>query len=66
MVINFECRTCQRIFDGEVGRVSMDPGAERPRFEQPIICPSCGERTLDEVYLTERGQGQLTDAVLAL
>jgi len=44
----------------------MDPGAERPRFEQPIICPSCGERTLDEVYLTERGHGQLTDAVFAL
>lgn len=65
MVINFECRTCQRIFDSEVGQVTREPGAERPRFEQPIRCPTCGKRTLDEVYLTEHGQSQLTAAVLA-
>lgn len=65
MVINFECRTCQGIFDHDVGYVEMAPGAERPQFEHSIRCPACGERTLDQVYLTERGQGQLTEAILA-
>ena len=30
--------------------------------EKPIICPRCGERTMDEVLLTELGQSQMTEA----
>lgn len=64
MEINFQCRQCQQVFDSEVGQIRFEPGAERPEFEQPIACPACGERTMDEVFLTETGQGQLTEAVL--
>ena len=34
----------------------------RPDFEKPIICPRCGERTIDDVLLTELGQSQMTEA----
>lgn len=64
MLINFQCRACRTIFDSEVGRIDFPPEAQRPRFEHRPVCPRCGERTLDEVELTEAGQGQLTDAFL--
>jgi len=65
MQINFQCRQCQTVFDNEVGQIDFPPEANRPRFEQPILCPSCGERTMDEVHLTELGQGQLTEVLLS-
>lgn len=64
MKINFECQKCKRIFDCEVGKITIDEDSLRPIFENKIICPSCGERTIDEVFLTEIGQGQLTHATL--
>jgi DNA-directed RNA polymerase subunit RPC12/RpoP len=64
MLINFECQGCQRIFDSDVGQITFQSGQERPTFEHPIRCPSCGPRTMDQVWLTETGQGQLTQAVL--
>jgi hypothetical protein len=38
----------------------------RPIFEIDIECPTYGKRTLDEVLLTELGQGQLISATMDL
>ena len=62
MVINFECKKCNNIFDTDVGTVKMNEQTFRPDFEKSILCPKCGIRTIDEVYLTELGQSQLTEA----
>ncbi len=64
MVINFECRKCGRLFDCDVGTVSLPEDSDRPFFEKQIICPKCGRRSIDEVFLTEQGQSQLTQATL--
>ena len=64
MVINFECRECGGIFDCDVGTVTMPEDYHRPSFEKQIICPNCGQRSMDEVLLTELGQSQLTQATL--
>ena len=62
MVINFECSGCGGIFDCDVGVVSMSENSYRPSFEKEILCPKCGRRSMDEVFLTELGQSQLTEA----
>lgn len=64
MLINFQCRACRRLFDSDVGHIDFPPEAERPQFEHLPVCPGCGQRTLNEVELTEVGQGQLTNAFL--
>jgi hypothetical protein len=64
MIINFACRKCKQTFDCDVGQINLDEHALRPRFEKPLICPDGGERSLDEAYLTERGQTQMTEATL--
>lgn len=66
MKINFKCTSCKKIFDSEVGNVSIDEKAMRPVFENDINCPSCGKRSMDEVLLTELGQTQLTIATIDL
>ena len=42
----------------------MNEQTFRPDFEKPIACPKCGVRTIDEVFLTELGQSQLTEATM--
>jgi len=42
--------------------VSINEETMRPDFEKKILCPSCGERTIDEILVTELGQSQLTEA----
>ena len=64
MEINFECQKCKTIFDCDVGQVSIDEKALRPRFEKRLVCPKCGELTMEDVHLTELGQGQLTEATM--
>ena len=64
MEINFECRKCGNLFDCDVGEVTLPENSLRPHFEKDIICPGCGQRTMDEVFLTELGQSQLTQATL--
>ena len=66
VVVNFECLTCEMVFDCDVGSVDVDYDSSRPRFANKIVCPRCGERSLDEVLLTELGQDQLTQATLDL
>ncbi len=66
MNINLECKGCCKIIDCDVGKVSINDQTMRPDFEKPIICPQCGQRTIDEVLLTERGQSQLTEATMDL
>lgn len=62
MEINFECKECGGIFDFDVGTVSVSEESFRPQFENEIICPKCGHRSIDDVLLTELGQSQLTEA----
>ena len=64
MVINFECKGCKQEFDCEMGKIGINERTWRPDFEKPIICPQCGERTMDEVVLTELGQSQMTEATM--
>ena len=54
------------MFNFDVGTVSINEETMRPDFENIIICPKCGKRTIDEVTLTELGQGQLTEATMDL
>lgn len=62
--INFQCKKCRKVFDCDVGSVEVDEKTFRPLFSNKIVCPVCGERSLDDVFLTELGQSQLTDATL--
>ena len=64
MIINFECKKCSDIFDSEVGTIKMNEQTFRPDFEKTIVCPKCGARTIDEVFLTELGQTQMTEATM--
>ena len=64
MLINFECKRCHHVFDCDVGSVSMLADSDRPHFEKRLLCPTCGEVTVDDVWLTELGQSQLTEATL--
>jgi len=66
MLVNFECKRCRRTFDCDVGSVSLLEDSERPHFEKGLLCPTCGELTIDDVWLTELGQSQLTEATLDL
>jgi transcription elongation factor Elf1 len=66
MEINFECKKCNKEFDCDVGKISLSENAMRPTFERTIICPRCGERSMDEVLLTELGQSQLTEGTFDL
>lgn len=66
MEINFECKQCSGIFDSEVGTIKMNDKTFRPDFEKSIMCPKCGVRTIDEVFLTELGQSQMTEATMDL
>jgi hypothetical protein len=59
MFLNFECKKCHHYFDSDVGQITFDENP--PRLEKKPVCPDCGERTIKEVYLTEIGQGQLTE-----
>jgi hypothetical protein len=62
LIINFKCTKCKKEFDCDVGTVSIDIKTYRPKFTKKVICPRCGERTIDAVLLTELGQSQLTEA----
>ena len=55
MIIEFECRKCGQQVVCDVGEVAVDGASLRPVFEKPIDCPCCGQRSIDEVYLTELG-----------
>jgi hypothetical protein len=61
VIISFECRSCHARFDSEVGAVTFTPN---PHFAVSPSCPRCGPRQNDQVWLTEAGQTQLTDAYL--
>ena len=49
-----------------MGQIGINEKTMRPDFEKPIVCPRCGERTMDEVLLTELGQSQMTEATMDL
>lgn len=61
MYISLECRVCQTQFAGEVGQVSFTP---EPVFSNRPVCPKCGPRTNDQLWLTEQGQSELTELYL--
>jgi len=64
MEINFQCKKCKKIFDSDVGLITINEQTFRPDFEEPITCPKCGVRTIDEVFLTEFGQSQMTTIMM--
>ena len=64
MIINFKCIQCNKVFNCDIGNVSLSNNSFRPQFENDITCPFCGKRSVDEVLLTELGQSQLTEATL--
>jgi hypothetical protein len=64
MLITFECKKCHQVFKGDVGAVSMPEGSDRPHFDNRLLCPTCGEISIDDVRLTELGQDQLAAAIL--
>ena len=66
MEINFECKKCREDFDCDMGKIAINEDTMRPDFEKAIVCPRCGERTMDEVLLTELGQSQMTEATMNL
>ncbi len=53
MEINFECKKCGGISDSDVDAVSVSENSFKPQFENEIICPKCGQRSIDDVLLTE-------------
>jgi hypothetical protein len=60
-LLNIECKGCHKIFDAEVGVVTFSEKDNSPIFEKNPICTKCGERTTTDIYLTEIGQGQMTE-----
>ena len=62
VIINFLCKQCKKEFDSDVGKVSVNWKNGRPKFSNKILCPKCGERSIDGVLLTELGQSQMTEA----
>ena len=60
--INLICLKCNKNFNADVGAVSFrfTRTNNRPTFEKELLCPHCGKLTMDDVYLTETGQAQLT------
>jgi hypothetical protein len=61
MIINFECRNCNDIFDYDVGHISQKSDEMYPNFENPVHCSNCGVRTVQQLYLTELGQTQMAE-----
>ena len=62
MIISFECKTCKKEFDCEVGKIMLPKNATEPVFERDIVCPDCGKLSKDDVVLTERGNARLYEA----
>jgi len=60
-LLNFRCRECNGIFDGNVGEITFPKNSQRPKFKKDIVCPKCGVISIDGVLLTEIGQTQLTE-----
>jgi len=45
-----------------MGEISLSDDRMHPVFEKDIICPRCGKLSSDDVFLTELGQSQMTEA----
>lgn len=58
MKINFNCGTCGRNYDFEVGEPSTNDNMDLV-FEHGPICPKCGAE--DKELLSELGQSQMTE-----
>ena len=63
-ILNLVCLKCNKNFNANVGDVTFKfsfwKKNNRPTFEKDLQCPHCGKLTMDDVYLTETGQAQLT------
>jgi rubredoxin len=58
MKVNLKCEKCGKIYDYEVGNVSLDDKGALV-FENKSVCPKCG--AVDKDLLTELGQSQMTE-----
>ena len=61
MTINFECKKCHKEFNCDVGKILLPDDSMYPVFEKDIVCPICGKLTMNDVFLTELGQSQMTE-----
>ena len=62
MEIEFKCKKCSNIFTCDIGEATISEESFRPEFEKDITCPNCGKLSINDILLTEKGQGQLTEA----
>jgi hypothetical protein len=53
---------CGKEFDCDVGDIAVSEESMRPVFGKDISCPRCGILPIDDVFLTELGQSQMTEA----
>lgn len=64
--VNFKCKKCRTVFDGDVGRITFPRSplrGGRPTYEKDIECTNCGVLTVDKADLTELGKHQLLDSL---
>ncbi|MBM4289284.1 MAG: hypothetical protein FJ135_14285 [Deltaproteobacteria bacterium] len=64
MLMTFKCKRCHCVFDCDFGSIAMPESSAEPYFERGVICPICGEVTIDDVHLTEPGECQLATETL--
>ena len=57
--MNFKCKKCKVVFDCDIGNFTIDESVMSPVFDNPILCPNCGELKIDDVDLTDLGSEQL-------
>lgn len=59
MYLNVECKKSKAEFDANVGLISFDESGldSKPTFESKPECDKCGKLTVNDIYLTEVGQG---------
>lgn len=55
-----------RPLKSNVGKIGFSDDRMRPSFEKTVFCPTCGELSMDDVFLTELGQSQMTEATWGL
>ena len=62
MYLNVECKKCKAELDANVDLISFDESDldSKPTFDKNPECDKCGKLTVNDIYLTEVGQGQLT------
>ena len=62
MKMNFECKKCKEIFDGDIGNFIRSKETSELIYEKQIICPTCGILAENQYSLTKLGISQSIEA----